>query len=31
MPPGQAAPMKLLSISVGLPREVAWRGKVVRT
>lgn len=23
--------MKLLSISVGLPREVEWRGKVVRT
>ena len=23
--------MKLLSINVGLPREVEWRGKVVRT
>src|SRR5712691_12704663 len=25
------APMKLLSVNVGLPREVLWNGKLVRT
>src|SRR3989454_12071918 len=24
-------PMKLLSVNVGLPREIEWRGKLVRT
>jgi hypothetical protein len=23
--------MRLLSVNVGLPREVAWRGRTVRT
>jgi len=26
-----ARPMKLLSVNVGLPRDIEWRGKVVRT
>lgn len=30
-PRRQASEVKLLSINVGLPREVEWRGKVVRT
>ncbi|HEY6282266.1 MAG TPA: MOSC domain-containing protein, partial [Burkholderiales bacterium] len=25
------APMKLLSVNVALPREIEWRGKLVRT
>jgi MOSC domain-containing protein YiiM len=25
------APMKLLSVNVGLPREIEWQGKLVRT
>jgi MOSC domain-containing protein YiiM len=29
--PAGVLPMKLLSVNVGLPREVEWRGKTVRT